>query len=44
MKMTKVVLANPPVVYSKTGMSGNRSLYDGVPVSKNLDFGEDRPL
>ena len=25
-------------------VSGNRSLYDGVPVSKNLDFGEDRPL
>ena len=25
-------------------VSGNRSLYDGVPVSKNLDFGEDQPL
>ena len=40
----RVVVTSGLSVGDELIVSGNRSLYDGVPVSKNLDFGEDRPL
>ena len=40
----RVVVTSGLSVGDELIVSGNRSLYDGVAVSKNLDFGEDRPL